>query len=235
MAEYEALLLGLKKARKMGLKCLRVEGDSELIMKQVRKECEARHLCMKRYINVVWDEIELFDAFNITHIGREINKDDDSLARTTTLFQHYITNPYIQHLVEVSFRPHVPDNITAMQVFEDDEQILNFMRCEKEFSDVLIDEMQDLKEVPLIQLKSNHIPVGLVPLESIFDRSNRFLNKAEKTNIADFSMQVDDINIGFGDSPRYIKIEKHAHKRKERKSLSWSMNTRMCLLGLMTS
>jgi hypothetical protein len=109
------------------------------------------------------------------------------------------------------------------------------MRCEKEFSDVLIDEMQDWKEVPLIQLKSNHIPVGLVPLKSIFDRSNRFLNKAEKTNIADFSMQVDDINIGSGDSPHYIKIEKHAHKRKERKSLSWSMNTRMCLLGLMTS
>jgi hypothetical protein len=32
------------------------------------------------------DEIELFDAFNLTHIGREINKDTDSLARTTTLF-----------------------------------------------------------------------------------------------------------------------------------------------------
>ena len=131
MVEYEALLLGLKKARKMGLKCLRVEGYFELIVKQVRKECEAIHPCMKRYKNVVWDEIELFDAFNITHIGREINKDADSLARTTTLFQPYITNPYIQHLVEVSFHPHVPDNIIAMQVFEDDEQILNFMRCEK--------------------------------------------------------------------------------------------------------
>jgi hypothetical protein len=86
-------------------------------MKQGRKECEARHPCMKRYRNVVWDEIELFDAFNITHIGREINKDDDLLARTATLFQPYITNPYIQHLFEVSFHPHVPDNITTMQFF----------------------------------------------------------------------------------------------------------------------
>jgi len=87
MAEYEALLLGLNKARKMGLKCLRVEGDSELIVKQVHKECETRHPCMKMYKNAVLDEIELFDAFNITHIDRGINRDADSLARTTTLFQ----------------------------------------------------------------------------------------------------------------------------------------------------
>jgi hypothetical protein len=82
----------------------------------------------------------------------------------------------------------------------------------------LIDEVQEWKEVPLIQLKSNHIPAGLVPLESIFDRSDRFLNKAEKTNKADFSMQVDDINIGFEDFPRNIKIGK-ACIEKERKEI----------------
>jgi hypothetical protein len=35
MAEYEALLFGLRKARKMGIKLLKVEGDSELIVNQV--------------------------------------------------------------------------------------------------------------------------------------------------------------------------------------------------------
>jgi ribonuclease HI len=53
MAEYDAVLLGLRKARKMGVKSLRVEGDSELVVKQVRKECEARHPCMRRYKNAL--------------------------------------------------------------------------------------------------------------------------------------------------------------------------------------
>jgi hypothetical protein len=44
------------------------------------------------------------------------------------------------------------------------------------------------------------------------------LNKVEKTNKADFSMQVDDINIGSEDSPRYIKIGK-ACTEKERKEI----------------
>jgi ribonuclease HI len=161
MAEYEALLLGLKKARKMGVKSFRVEGDSELIVKQVRKECEARHLRMRKYMNAVWDEIELFDAFNISHIGREINREADALARSTTLFDPTLTNPYIRHRVELYFSPHILDNITAMQVFDDEEQILNFMHGERDFSDCLIDEVQDGKEIPLIQLRSNHIPAGI--------------------------------------------------------------------------
>jgi len=95
--------------------------------------------------------------------------------------------------------------------------------------------VQEWKEVPLIQLKSNHIPVGLVPLESTFDISDRFLNKAEKTDKVNFSMQVDDINMVLKILLATSRQENHAHKRKERKSSSWSVNTRMCLCGLMMS
>jgi hypothetical protein len=42
MAEYEAFLFGLRKARKMEIKLLRVDGDSELIVNQVRMKCEAK-------------------------------------------------------------------------------------------------------------------------------------------------------------------------------------------------
>jgi hypothetical protein len=57
------------------------------------------------------------------------------------LFDPTLANQYIQHLVELSFRLHVPDNITAMQVFDDEEQILNCMHGEKDFFDCLIDEV----------------------------------------------------------------------------------------------
>jgi hypothetical protein len=95
-----------------------------------------------------------------------------------------------------------------MQVFDDEEQILNFMHGEKDFYDCLIDEVQDGKEISLIQLRFNHINVGLVPLENMFDRSDRFLNKIKKIDTVDVSSQFDEINVGSKESPHYIKIGK---------------------------
>ena len=77
------------------MKSLKVEGDSELIVNKVCKECKASHPRMRRYRNTVWDEIELFDAFNISHIGREINREADVLARLAISFDPTLANPYI--------------------------------------------------------------------------------------------------------------------------------------------
>jgi hypothetical protein len=68
------------------------------------------------------------------------------------------------------------------------------------------------------QLKSNHIPAGLAPLENMFDRSDRFLNKMKKIDTVDVSSQVDDVNVGSKESPRYIKISKVCTE-KERKEI----------------
>ena len=42
MAKYEALLLGLKQGQKMGIRLLKVFGDSELVVNQVRDLCEVK-------------------------------------------------------------------------------------------------------------------------------------------------------------------------------------------------
>jgi hypothetical protein len=86
-----------------------------------------------------------------------------------------MTNPYITHLVEVSFHPFVPDNIASRQEFEDDRHILKFSNSANGFANHNIDEIQEGEEVPMIQLKSNKIPKGLVPLENLFDRSDAFI------------------------------------------------------------
>jgi hypothetical protein len=107
-------------------------------------------------------------------------------------------------MVEVSFRPFVLDNIGSWQVFEDDRHILNFLNCANEFTDHTIDEIQEGEEVPMIQLKSNKIPKGLVPLENLFDRSDIF----HGTNKSCLDQQVDEIDIGNKDTPRLIKVGK---------------------------
>jgi ribonuclease HI len=120
MAKYEALLFGLRKDRKMGIKTLQVEDDSELILNQVRIKCEAWNQQLKRYRHVVWDETKYLDSFYISHIDRTLNEMVDSLAIVATLFTPWMTNPYITHLVEVSFHPFVPDNIASIVYTLDD-------------------------------------------------------------------------------------------------------------------
>ena len=39
VAEYEALLLGLQIARSMNIQILKVLGDSELVVRQVKNQC----------------------------------------------------------------------------------------------------------------------------------------------------------------------------------------------------
>jgi hypothetical protein len=45
--------------------------------------------------------------------------------------------------VELLFRPLVPDNVTNWRVFDDDQQIINFLHLEGNFKDSIIEEDQD--------------------------------------------------------------------------------------------
>lgn len=80
MVGYEALLLSLAKAKRLGVKLLWVKGDVELIVKQVRGLFSVKNERLKYYQNRVWDEIKDFNAFSIEAIPRELNSKEDSLA-----------------------------------------------------------------------------------------------------------------------------------------------------------
>jgi ribonuclease HI len=74
VAEYEALVLGLRVAKDMGIKEISVFGDAELIVNQIRNIYQAKHPRLRTYRNEVWDLIDsFFLAFNISFIPREEN------------------------------------------------------------------------------------------------------------------------------------------------------------------
>ena len=121
VAEYEALLLGLQTARNMGIQSLKVMGDSELVVRQIRNQCQTKHPWLRAYRNEVWDMVEnFFSAFNIQFMPREQNRIADSLAVAASTF-HPPQNPLLRYEVEVRYRPSIPDNIKHWKVFEDDE------------------------------------------------------------------------------------------------------------------
>ena len=73
-------------------------------------------------------------------------------------------------------------------MFENDQQVHKFLECMSEFSWSQIDEEEESFEIPdkasyknmiagqeIIDLKNNHIPRGLVPLERLFDNNDVYL------------------------------------------------------------
>ncbi|XP_059070389.1 uncharacterized protein LOC131860053 [Cryptomeria japonica] len=90
MTEYEALVRGLLFAHKKGAKCLKVQRDSELVVKQVRSQyvCHDKRLAV--YRNRVWDLIEDFDSFDTKLVSRKVNRIPDALAVAARAFEDQI-------------------------------------------------------------------------------------------------------------------------------------------------
>src|SRR6185436_12325641 len=104
MAEYEALLSGLRIAIELGVKRLDVRGDSQLIIDQVMKESSCHDPKMEAYCNAVRHLEDKFDGLKLNHVPHKYNKDADELAkiasgRTTVapnIFARDISKPSVE-------------------------------------------------------------------------------------------------------------------------------------------
>jgi ribonuclease HI len=217
VAEYEALVLGLRAAQKMGVREMAVFGDAELIVQQVKIFYQAKHPRLKNYRNEVWDLIDsFFLAFNISFIPREENAPADFLAFSASLFEAPAL-PVDRSEVEVRYRPAIPDNVKHWKVFEDDQEIEKFLQSVDDFSALHIDEDPDteddnhsgefLNEIAdhrIMQLPSNHIPKGIIPLERLFDGDDVAVGGRVSGDDADAA----ECNIGTPEEPKFVKLSR---------------------------
>ena len=81
MAEYEALLSGLRIAIELGIKRLDVRGDSQLVIDQVMKESSCHDAKMEAYCNAVRRLEDKFDGLELNHIARKYNEEAYQLAK----------------------------------------------------------------------------------------------------------------------------------------------------------
>jgi hypothetical protein len=167
----------------------------------------------------VWDYVDnFFSAFNITFVHKNLNQQADSLALAASNFKTPMF-PNLKFEVEVRNRPSIPDNIKHWQVFKDDEEIQRFLKTIEEFSNISIDQDDEDGEVEIhaaevlqdtivghkiIELKTNHLPKGLVPLERLFDHndvSRKAVIQTEETDVVDCDISLDA-------NPRLVKISR---------------------------
>jgi ribonuclease HI len=80
VAEYRALLLGLKHARELGASEIEVVGDSELIAKQVQGLYKVKHEAMKPLHSEAMAALKDFERWSIRTVPRAQNADADALV-----------------------------------------------------------------------------------------------------------------------------------------------------------
>jgi ribonuclease HI len=78
-AEYEALINGLRIAVELGIRCLKIKGDSELVVDQVMKDKNCMDPKMATYCQATQDLEGKFHSLELHHVLRDYNKAADRI------------------------------------------------------------------------------------------------------------------------------------------------------------
>ena len=80
VAEYFGLIAALDYAQNHGIRALRVESDSELMVKQMRGQYKVKSEELKPLFERAKKMSQTFESFRISHVYREQNKEADALV-----------------------------------------------------------------------------------------------------------------------------------------------------------
>jgi ribonuclease HI len=80
VAEYRALLRGLKAARALGAREVEVVGDSELVARQLSGDYRVRHAALRPLHAAALEALAGFDAWTIRTVPRAQNAAADALV-----------------------------------------------------------------------------------------------------------------------------------------------------------
>jgi ribonuclease HI len=81
VAEYEALVNGLRIAAELGVQCLDARGDSQLVIDQVMKNSHCRDQKMEAYCDEVRRLEDKFYGLELNHVAIRYNETADELAK----------------------------------------------------------------------------------------------------------------------------------------------------------
>ncbi|GKA58876.1 reverse transcriptase domain-containing protein [Tanacetum coccineum] len=100
-AEYEALLAGLRIAKKIGVQSLSVNVDSRLVACQINDNCEACKENMIWYLNKSKEHIGCFKNFKIQNIPRNKNQKADVLSKLASVAFNHLTKEILVETLDV--------------------------------------------------------------------------------------------------------------------------------------
>jgi ribonuclease HI len=105
IAEYEAIILGLRKLRALGVTTCIVRTDSKVVAGQVEKEYSAKDPALMQYLTAVRNLEKQFKGFTLQHVDLTKNEEADALAKAAAkgeaafpsdVFYHVIDTPAVR-------------------------------------------------------------------------------------------------------------------------------------------
>jgi ribonuclease HI len=117
VAEYEALVNGLRIAIELGVRRLDARGDSQLVIDQVMKNSHYRDPKMEAYCDEVRRLEDKFYGLELNHVARRYNKTADELAKIasgrTTVPPDVFSRDLHQPSVKIDDTPE-PEKVSAL-------------------------------------------------------------------------------------------------------------------------
>jgi ribonuclease HI len=103
VAEYEAVILGLRKLRVLGVTTCIIKTDSKVVAGQVEKEYSAKDPTLIQYLTAVRSLERQFKGFTLQHVDRARNEEADALVKAAArgealpsdVFYHVIGTPAV--------------------------------------------------------------------------------------------------------------------------------------------
>jgi ribonuclease HI len=120
VAEYEALVNGLRIAAELGVRRLDARGDSQLVIDQVMKNSHCRDRKMEAYCDEVWRLEDKFHGLELNHVARRYNETADELAKIasgrTTVPPNVFSRDIYQPSVKFDDAPEPDETSTQPEV-----------------------------------------------------------------------------------------------------------------------
>jgi ribonuclease HI len=103
VAEYEAVILGLRKLRALGVTTCIIKIDSKVVAGLVEKDYAAKDPALMQYLTVVRSIERQFKGFTLQPVDRAKNEEADALAKAAArgealpsdVFYHVIGTPAV--------------------------------------------------------------------------------------------------------------------------------------------
>ena len=105
VAEYEALIHGLRLAKELGIRWILCYGDSDLVVQQSSGDWDAKDANMASYRFLVQQISGYFEGCEFLHVPRADNDQADALARIGSTRHAIPTGVSLQRLLKPSIKP----------------------------------------------------------------------------------------------------------------------------------
>jgi ribonuclease HI len=144
-AEYTGLLIGLQMALKLGVKNLRIEGDSQLIINQTLGTWKVNNDALASLNKQVRELLGGFDYVAMRHIRREFNAHADALTNEMIKTKVPFTRGPGENVVvkQANAQTHAKTNTkVSLQGTEHESETITLLKSIHQKLDLLLDKLQ---------------------------------------------------------------------------------------------